>query len=591
MKMTEELLEVPVLIVGAGPAGLTMALLLRQYGIEALTINRYAWTANTPRAHYQNQRSIEILRELGLEAEVGAQGMPTELAQHVVWTETLAGVEFARIPTYMKTRQDAFRKASPCRSVNIAQSLLEPIMASAAMARGAAIRWNHELIDVQQDADGVTALIEDRTDARRYRVRCQYLVGADGARSRVAEAVGIAHTGQAGWGAAVNVWFKADLTRYCAHRPGFLYWTNRPGVDFWVGSGGFVNVKPWNEWVMSFMYDPAHGAPDLSVDAMSARVRALVGDDDLAVEILSVNPWQMNALVADRMRAGRVFIAGDAVHRHPPSGGLGSNTSMQDAYNLAWKLAAVLRSDAGEALLDSYEAERLPVAQKVVQRSMQNIDYFIQVARALGFEEGQSPEQGWRRYQALHEDSADGAQRRATLREALALQQYHFCAHGTELNTRYDNGALAPEASSAPSGSEEPAVDAELHYLPSTRPGASLPHTWVAQGAAHASTLDLCRPGRLTLLCGHGHARWREAAAQVAQCVGVPVDVVAIGVGLDWRDIDDDWHDLRQFEDGGCVLVRPDKVVAWRSQTTVDAEGAGAALLRAVRQVLSRPAA
>jgi 2,4-dichlorophenol 6-monooxygenase len=200
MKMTEEMLEVPVLIVGAGPAGLTATLLLRQYGIEALTINRYPWTANTPRAHYQNQRSIEILRELGLEDAVVAGGMPTELAQNIVWTETLAGVEFARVPTYMKTRQDAFRKASPCRSVNIAQSLLEPIMAGAAMARGAAIRWHHELIDVAQDADGVTALVEDRADGRRYRVRCQYLIGAEGARSRVAEAVGIGHSGQAGWG-------------------------------------------------------------------------------------------------------------------------------------------------------------------------------------------------------------------------------------------------------------------------------------------------------------------------------------------------------------------------------------------------------
>ena len=582
--MTDEILEIPVLIVGAGPAGLTAALLLRQYGVEALTINRYHWTANTPRAHYQNQRSIEILRELGLEAAVVAEGMPTELAQHVVWTETLAGVEFARIPTYMKTRQDAFRKASPCRSVNIAQSLLEPIMARAAMERGATIRWHHELIDVQQDATGVTALIEDRSDARRYRVRCQYLIGADGARSRVAEAVGIGHTGQAGWGAAVNVWFKADLTRYCAHRPGFLYWTNRPGVDFWVGSGGFVNVKPWNEWVMSFMYDPAQGVPELGADAMKARVRALVGDDSLEVEILSVNPWQMNALVADRMRAGRVFIAGDAVHRHPPSGGLGSNTSMQDAHNLAWKLACVLRGEAGEAVLDTYETERLPVARKVVQRSMQNIEYFIQVARALGFQEGQSPDDGWRRHNVLSEDSEEGARRREALRDALALQQYHFCAHGTELNTRYAHGALVPELS--PPDDIDASQDTELHYIPSTQPGAVLPHVWLAKGAAHASTLDVCRPGRMTLICGHGHALWREAAARVAQNVGVAIDVVAIGIGLDWRDVDEDWHALRGFGDRGCVLVRPDKVVAWRSRDAGD--NADVALEQAVRQVMSQ---
>lgn len=184
----------------------------------------------------------------------------------------------------------------------------------------------------------------------------------------MAEAAGLTLSGKAGWAGAVNTWFRADLSRYCAHRPGVLYITSQPGDRFWLGSGVFVNVRPWNEWVLSFMYDPAAGEPDLSAATLTARIRDLVGDPALAVELLSANPWQMNAQVADTMRSGRVFIAGDAAHRHPPTSGLGSNTSIQDAYNLAWKLKLVLDGTAGAGLLDSYDQERRPVARQVIER-------------------------------------------------------------------------------------------------------------------------------------------------------------------------------------------------------------------------------
>jgi len=585
--MVEAVLEVPVLIVGAGPAGLAATLLLEQYGIEALTVNRYGWTANTPRAHYQNQRAIEILRELKLEDEVMAAGMPPALARNVVWTETLAGVEFARIQTYMADRQDDYRRASPCESSNVAQCLLEPIMARAALARGASIRWKHEFVDLVQDEKGVTATIEDRVDGRRYQVRAKYVIGADGARSRVAETLGVTHEGQEGWAAAVNVWFKADLTQYCAHRPGILYWTNRPGLDFWVGSGGFINVRPWNEWVMSFMYDPAEGMPDLSHDALVERVRTLVGDPELEVEVLAASPWQMNALVADRMCVGRVFLAGDAVHRHPPSGGLGSNTSMQDAYNLAWKLAAVLKGEAGVALLDSYEMERLPVARKVVARSMQNIDYFVEVAKALGFRPGQTADEGWRAWEGLAAPTGEGAQRREALSAALALQRYHFAAHGTELGTRYLSGALV-DPQSGESDESDAGIDCELHYVPRARAGSYLPHAWLERRAdrRRMSTLDACRGGRFTLLVGHAGAAWRAAAASVAAAAGVPLDVIEIGIGLEYHDVENTWQALRESGDDGCVLVRPDKVVAWRSAGL--ASDPTRELERVVRAVLAR---
>jgi 2,4-dichlorophenol 6-monooxygenase len=337
---------------------------------------------------------------------------------------------------------------------------------------------------------------------------------------------------------------------------------------------------------MSFMYDPAAGMPDLSDAAMIERVRALVGDAALDVEILAASPWQMNALVADRMRVDRVFLAGDAVHRHPPSGGLGTNTSMQDAYNLAWKLASVLNEQAGQALLESYETERLPVGRKIVTRSMQNIDYFIEVAKALGFRPGQTAEEGWDAWRELAAPTEQGAQRRAALSEALALQRYHFAAHGTDMGTRYAQGALVPEPQD---DGEDGGVDQEVNYVASTRPGAHLPHAWLENQAARTqrlSTLDVCRSGRFTLLVGHAGAAWREAAATVSAATGLPLDVVGIGIGLALRDVDDNWTALRQSGDDGCLLVRPDKVVAWRSR------GASANpaqdLESAVRAVLAR---
>ena len=566
MEKRSKILEVPVLIVGAGPAGLTAALLLRKYGIDALTINRYGWTANTPRAHYQNQRSIEILRELGLQDEVVSAGLPEDLARYGVWTQTLAGEEFARIPTYMAARKNEYHRASPCPSSNISQHILEPIMAEAAMERMAAIRWQHEFVDLTQDADGVTVTVRDRVEDRAYQVRARYVIGADGARSKVAESVGITHDGRANWGAAVNVWFKADLGKYCQHRPGILFWTNEPGVDFWVGSGGFINVRPWNEWVLSFMYDPLQGQPDISESAMVARIRKLVGDPGLDVRVLSTSPWQMNALVAKRMSEQRVFLVGDAAHRHPPSGGLGSNTSMQDSYNLAWKLKAVVEGWAGPAILESYGQERHPVAAQVVERSMKNIELFMEVAAAMGFSGGQTSEQGWAAYAELAQSTEQASAKRQNLRKVLDRQQYHFAAHGLELGVRYERGALVAE----PHGdSSVPEADPLLTYVPSTVPGAYLPHAWVEADSRRASTLDLCKSGELTLITGHGGADWALAAQALRERLGVPVSTVSIGLRLDWRDVDEDWAALRGVGDEGCVLVRPDRVVAWRSKGRV----------------------
>lgn len=555
--------EVPVLVVGAGPAGLAATLLLQRLGVKALTVTRYGWTANSPRAHYQNQRAMEIWRELGLDGAVAAEGLPHEFMRYFVWTSSLAGTEFARLPMFQFIRRDDYIKASPSLSCNIAQHVMEPVLARAAMDRGARISWNRDFLNLSQDATGVTARVLDRLTGKESRIRAQYVIGTDGARSRVATAAGITHSGIAGWASAVNVWFRGDLSKYCAYRPGLIYAVNQPGADYWIGSGMFVVVEGWNEWMWSFMYDEKSGAPDLSEAALTKRVREAVGDEALDVEILAANTWQMNAQVADTMSVQRVFIAGDAAHRHPPLNGLGANTSVQDSYNLAWKLKLVLDGKAGAGLLDSYDLERRPVAQQVIDRSMESVKTHGAMAEAIGFTGAQTEAEGWQAYASLSEPTEAGKTKRANLQAALALQQFEFGTHGVEVGVRYGEGAMIGEPGSLES--RDSWRDRQLVYEPTSAPGAHLPHAWLERDRQAVATIDLAGGDCFALIVGHGGDAWKKAADAVSAELGVGIVTASIGVGLTYMDVTGAWNKLREIEDSGCLLVRPDQVVAWRS--------------------------
>ncbi|MEV7043204.1 FAD-dependent monooxygenase [Amycolatopsis sp. NPDC051061] len=576
--------DTDVIVVGSGPAGGSAALLLATYGVPTVLATKYGWTANTPRAHITNQRTMEVLRDLGVEQQALAVGTPPELMGDTVLCTSLTGPEIGRIASWGTGDASAaeYGAASPCHMIDLPQTYLEPILASEAAARGAKLRLDTEFLDFTQDEDGVTARFRDRVRGDEFTLRARYLVGADGARSRVAEQAGLPIAGQTGKAGSMNITFTADLTPYVAHRPSVLYWVMRPGAHLGgIGMGLVRMVRPWNEWLLTWGYDIEQAPPEVDVEEATRLVRDLVGDPSLAVEITSTSLWTVNHNYATEYRGGRVFCAGDAVHRHPPSNGLGSNTSIQDSYNLAWKLAMVLRGEAGEGLLDSYSAERAPVGKQIVDRANLSRDQFGPIFAALGISGDTDADGITAGLETCLAPTAEGALKRRELEKAIELKHYEFNAHGVEMDQRYASGAVLPDGVVA--SSER---DAELFHRPSTEPGAKLPHAWlVGPHGRRVSTLDLVGGGRWTVLTGLTGTAWRDAAAKVGAELGLDLRAVRVG-DPEGRDAYGDWSRLSGIDEDGCLLIRPDGYVAWRHRTA-DAEAAKS-LLRALKSLLDR---
>ncbi|MET1415453.1 FAD-dependent monooxygenase [Roseibium sp. HPY-6] len=578
-----------VLIIGTGPAGSATAALLSTYGIENMAINRYRWLANTPRAHITNQRTMEVLRDLGraVEDEAYLFAAHQELMGENVFCESLAGEEIGRMKSWGNhpLSKAEHLMASPTMMNDLPQTFMEPLLFKTACSRGTQARMSTQYLSHEQDAEGVTTTCLDRLSGKEFTIRSKYLIGADGGNSLVAEHAGLPFEGKMGVGGSMNILFRADLSKHVAHRPSVLYWVMQPGADVGgIGMGLVRMVRPWNEWLIVWGYDINQPAPEVD-EAMATDVaRQLVGDPDLTIELISANTWTVNNMYATHMQKDRVFIMGDAAHRHPPSNGLGSNTSIQDSFNLAWKLAAVLKGQAGEALLDSYSVERAPVAKQIVTRANQSIAEFGPIFEALGMGEGVDPEVMQKNLVARCDRTDAAEAQREAIRKAIAFKKYEFDAHGVEMNQRYKSKAIETD------GQQEPAFerDAELHYQATTWPGARIPHCWLFDhdNGDKFSTLDLCGGGTFTLFTGIGGEAWEEVAKSVGAEFGLAVQVHVIGPRRQYVDHTGDWARAREVSDKGCILVRPDQHVAWRS-TGLTGDPAGD-LRRVFSKILAR---
>ncbi|MFD5298987.1 FAD-dependent oxidoreductase [Streptomyces mutabilis] len=581
---TSSRLETDVLIVGSGPAGASAALSLSTLGIDNIMITKYRWTANTPRAHITNQRAMEIFRDLGIEDQVLADATPHDLVGDTVFCTSIAGEEIGRIHTWgtRPDREADYRLASPCLTVDIPQTYLEPILVKNATVRGTQTRFSTEYVSHTQDDAGVTVQVRDRLTGQEYDIRAKYLIGADGARSKVAADIGLPYEGAMDIAGSMNITFKADIESYVGHRPSVLYWVVQPGANVGgIGAGLVRMVRPWNEWLIVWGYD-INGEPPVVDEAEAVRiVRQLLGMPELEVEITGTSLWGNNEMYATHLQKGRVFCAGDAIHRHPPSNGLGSNTSVQDSYNLAWKIAAVLRGQAGPSLLESYSAERAPVAERIVKRANKSGREFVDIFQALGVLDAKDEAEMRAAIEERKANTPEGAAKRAALVTAMETKNYEFNAHGVELGQFYESGAVVSDGTRPPAGKDE-----DLYHVMSTSPGAHLPHAWVGDNVTKVAMMDLAPYTRWTLITGIAGEEWAGAAEKVAQELGIPLEAVVIGPGRDATDLYYDWTKLREVEESGAILVRPDKHVAWRSMSL--AEDPEAALRGALTKILGK---
>ena len=476
--------ETDVLVVGSGPAGGAAALSLATLGIPNVMITKYRWTANTPRAHITNQRAMEIFRDFGIEDQVLADATPHALVGDTVFCTSIAGEEIGRILTWgtHPAREADYQQASPCLICDIPQTYLEPILVKNATARGTQTRFSTEYLSHAQDEAGVTTTVRDRLTGHVYNIRSKYLIGADGARSLVAEHSGLPFEGQMDIAGSMNITFKADISQYVAARPSVLYWVIQPGSNVGgIGAGLVRMIRPWHEWLIVWGYDITQTVPDVNAEKATEIVRNLVGVPDLDVEITGTSLWGNNEYFATHLQKRRVFCAGDAIHRHPPSNGLGSNTSVQDSYNLAWKLAAVLRNQAGHELLDTYSAERAPIARQIVTRANKSSREFVQFFEVLGLTDAETEEEMRAQIEERKANTPRGAAKRAALVEAMELKNYEFNAHGVDLGQFYASTAIQGDGSARPAPARPRAVLPGLHR-PRRAPAARLGRHRVKRG-------------------------------------------------------------------------------------------------------------
>jgi 2-polyprenyl-6-methoxyphenol hydroxylase-like FAD-dependent oxidoreductase len=503
---TMEAGSLPVLVVGGSLVGLSAAVFLSWRGVPTVLVERHPGSSPHPRAIGFTPRTMELFRAVGLDQRIPQvpPEVPTGAGPRRVRVESLAGEWFEETPWTPEEREVPEIEYSPCRGAAIAQDRLEPILRERAVELGADLRLETELVRFEQDAEGVTAWLRGR-DGSEYAVRASYLVAADGHRSPVREALGIGRAGRGHLWTGRSVLFRAPLEEYL--RSGIVQFViDQPGF------GAFLTTYGDGRWVLFFPDDE-----ERDEETLRASVVKAIGRSDLPVEIVTTGRWEVSALIADRFASGRVFLAGDAAHTLPPNrGGYGANTGIEDAHNLAWKLAAVLSGASAPELLETYDAERRPVA--------------------------------WLRHQQIFARPDAGAVAAGTAASAPIIDDAAM-----EFGQLYRSAAVLGAGDGLP-----PALRPEQW---AGQPGTRAPHLWVVRDGERVSTLDLFGRGWVLLA---EDERWGIAVEQAREALGIEVECLRVGVDVSPYDPEA----LRAafgLVAAGASLVRPDGYVAWRS--------------------------
>ena len=514
-------IEVPVFIVGGSLVGLSTAMLLGHHSIRSLAVEYHRGTAIHPRAAQTSQRTMEICRQVGLE-QIVRRKSEEQFVQDggVLAVETLVGGPIAH---YIADLNEGVRDVSPTVRVFLSQDALEPQLRKRAEELGAELRFATEMVSFEQGADGVSAVIRDRDSGKTQTVRAQYMVAADGAHSRVRQRLGMRMLGHGTFSKSITIYFRAHLAPLVEDHKWAVVYVLNPQL-----SGFFRFEKPFEKAFLGVFTvgDPENPIMDVSTGLTEQRslelVRTALGTDSIPFSIENIMHWEASANLAEKFRDGRVFLAGDATHVMPPNGGFGGNTGVQDAHNLAWKLALVLKGLAGPELLSTYEKERRLVGEFTVEQAYSR--YVLRTAPNM---------------------SRDGLQ---PVAPDLNI----------EMGYVYHSEAVVPEDPN----------DRLVHENPREskgRPGTRAPHFWLERRGEQISTLDLFGQN-FTLLAGPEGNAWTEAARHVAKPLGIDLDVHRIDEnGL--TDPAGGFCAAYGITPSGAVLVRPDGFVAWRDKT------------------------
>jgi putative polyketide hydroxylase len=522
-----QIVHTPVLIVGGGPVGLTTALLLAQQNIPALLVEKHSGTAIGPRARGLNVRSMEILRGLGVEEAIRKVGAQIGDDRYTLVVETLAGKEIKRVGGVAVS--DRISQLSSTGFCLCAQNELEPCLMAAAQGTSSQLQFGTELISCEQDVDEVRAEVIERVTGEQRTIHAEYMVAADGTYSSIRDHLRIGTSGRGALGCYTNIYFRADLQSLVKDRPFVMCFVRNVYV-----SGSLISVDNVDRWTLNVSYDPQHGESpeDFSSERCIELIRQAIGWPDLEVELLDVSSWIAAERVADHFRVGRIFFAGDAAHQMPPAGAFGMNTGIQDAHNLVWKLASVLRQQATPDLLKTYEAERRPLAVITVERASSRLES----ARTQPMQNSGSVQ-----------------------RSRLSSEQNHD-EMAITLGYRYVSTAII--GNSAEDRSATPVPDKlQLEGEPGTR----APHIWLEQQGKRISTLDLFGT-HFVVLTGHQGTAWVEAAQTLASHHNYALHAYRIGIDGDLLDPKQQWTSIYKIAPDGAVLVRPDGFVAWRSE-------------------------
>lgn len=586
-------IEVPVLIVGGGGGGLTASMTLSSLGVESLLVSSLPHTSVLPKAHVLNQRTMEIFTEVGVAPEILKRSTPAENMKATGWYAGLTGSHdgygraLGRLEVWGGGYTDPdFIAASPCRTCNLPQIRLEPVLREHAekLNRGG-IRFHHELIGLVQNASGVTATIRDKDAGTEYTVRSRFLIAADGGRT-VGKLLGIGMTGPRDIMKMVSVHMTADLSPWAKDDEVLIRWLVNPDFGGSWASGVLVSMGPdhWGpqseEWVFHMQY-PTDAPEAMQPEKVLERMQATLGIPDFDPLIHKISTWVMEGVIADQFRQESVFLLGDAAHRHPPTGGLGLNSAVHDAYNLCWKLALVLAGKAGDALLDTYEAERKPVDQANINSAIASAMNHFTIDEALALSPEKTAEENWDELKPLWTDLPASNAKKHALNKAIGSQTMEFRHHNVEFGYTYTSSAVVDDGSP-----EYVPLDPVRLYEPSTKPGHPMPHAFVERENERIALGTLVNGGHFLVIAGEDGHDWVEAARKLGAEHDLPIRAMTVGIlDCDYVDVRMAWLKNRAISSKGVVIVRPDRHVAYRSIGQND--DPKAALAAAFGQLLS----